>query len=83
MGVVLSCLLVCCASSRAITKPAIVTRRAASLRRGGMDITGVLGRVMFEVMIRPATMLPQASRLIGPITRAVFSLIGDRVLKRG
>lgn len=83
LGVCLNCLLVNCASSRAIKSPAKVTRRAASLRTGGIVIVGVLGRTMLEVIRRPARMLPQARRLIGFRTAALFSLIGERALNRG
>jgi len=48
-----------------------------------MVMMGVLRGVMLEVIIRPATMLPQASRLIGLITAGLFSLIGERAGKRG
>ena len=61
----------------------IVTIRAPSLRRGGIDITGVFRGMMFEVIRRPATMLPHASRLIGLITAGLFSLMGERELNRG
>lgn len=79
----LYCLLVSDASSRAIRRPKTVTARAASFNRGGIDITGVFDRVMFEVINRPAIMLPQANRLIGLITAGLFSLIGERELNRG
>lgn len=82
-GVVLNCLLVKEASSNAVRTPIIVTVRAASLRRGGIVMMGVLKGIMFEVIRRPATMLPQASRLMGLITAGLFSLIGDRELNRG
>ena len=71
------------ASSRAVRSPRIDTPRAANFSRGGMDITGVLMGRMFEVIRRPAMMLPQASRLIGLITVGLFSLIGERELNRG
>lgn len=71
------------ASSRAVRRPISVTRRAASFSRGGMDITGVLGSTRLEVISKPATMLPHASRLIGLITAGSFSLMGDRALNRG
>lgn len=83
MGVVFSCFEVRLASSSAVTSPAIVTIKAASLRTGGMVITGVLKGRILEVKIRPATMLPQASRLIGLITCGSFSLIGERGKNRG
>lgn len=83
IGVGLNCLLVRDASSRAIIKPRMVTARAASFSRGGIDITGVFKGVMFEVIRRPAIMLPHARRLIGLITAGLFSLIGERELNRG
>lgn len=82
-GVTLNCFEVREASSRATKRPIIVTIKALSFRRGGMVITGVLEGRKFEVMIRPATMLPHARRLIGLITEGLFSLIGDRAGKRG
>lgn len=82
-GAGLNCLLVRDASSRAVSRPRIVTASAASLRRRGIDIIGVFKGVMFEVISRPATILPQASRLIGLMTAGLFSLMGERALKRG
>lgn len=82
-GVVWYCLLVRDASSRARIRPVIVTRRAASLSRGGIVIMGVFKGVMFEVISSPATTLPQAKRLMGLITEGLFSLIGERELNRG
>lgn len=82
-GVGLYCLLVSEASSSAVRRPIIVTVRAAALRRKGMDITGVFMGVILEVIRRPAITLPQARRLIGLITVELFSLIGERGLKRG
>lgn len=82
-GVVLYCLLVRDAISRARTRPVIVTRRAANLSRGGMVMIGVFRGVMLEVIRSPAMMLPQAKRLIGLITEGLFSLIGERALNRG
>lgn len=61
----------------------MVTIRAANLRRGGIVITGVFIGRMFEVIKRPAIMLPHASRLMGLITAELFSLMGDKELKRG
>ena len=59
------------------------TTRAASFRVGCMVMTGVFsGRTLF-VIRKPATMLPQASRLMGLITAVLFSLMGEHVLKRG
>ena len=83
MGVGLNCLVVSDASSKAIIRPPIVTIKAASFRRGGMVMTGVFNGRMFEVMRRPAIMLPQASRLMGLMTAVLFSLIGERGLNRG
>lgn len=71
------------ASSRAISRPTMVTIRAASLSKGGMDITGVFRGIILEVIRRPAMILPQASRLIGLITAGLFSLMGESGLKRG
>lgn len=39
--------------------------------------------IKFDVMMRPATMLPQASRLIGFNSVGSFSLIGDKGKNRG
>ena len=83
LGATLCCLLVREASSRATTRPAMETTRAASFRRGGMVIIGVLRGKMFEVINNPATMLPQASRLIGLSTEGLFSLIGESGRNRG
>lgn len=83
IGVDLNCLLVSMASSIAISRPRIVTARAASLRRGGIDITGVFRGVMFEVISSPAMILPHASRLSGLITAGLFSLMGESGLNRG
>lgn len=83
MGRGLNCLLVSEASSRAVIRPRIVTASAASLSSGGIDITGVFSGRMLEVISNPATILPQARRLIGLMTAELFSLMGDRELKRG
>lgn len=79
----LNCLFVSDARSRAVRSPMMVTRRAASLIRGGIDITGVFNGIMQEVITKPATMLPQARRLIGLITVGLFSLIGESDGNRG
>lgn len=71
------------ASSKARTNPRTETIRAVSLRRGGIDIIGVLRGRVFERMIKPATILPITSRFKGLITAGLFSLIGERELKRG
>lgn len=83
LGVGLNCLAVRDASSRAISRPAIVTARAASFSSGGMVMTGVFSGRMLEVIRRPAIMLPQASRLMGLMTAVLFSLMGERALNRG
>lgn len=82
-GVVLNCLLVSDASSNAIRRPEMVTRRAANFNGRGMVITGVLEGSKFEVIRSPAIMLPQASRLMGLMTEGLFSLIGATAVKRG
>lgn len=82
-GVCFDCLLVWEASSKAIIRPRIETMRADNFRRGGIDITGVFKGEIVEVIRSPATMLPQASRLRGLITAGLFSLMGERGLKRG
>lgn len=61
----------------------IVTTRAASLSSGGIVIIGVFRGVRLEVIRRPATILPQAKRLMGLITAGLFSLMGDNGLNRG
>lgn len=76
-------MLVRLASSRAIKSPVMVTKRAESLRSGGIVITGVLGSTMLEVMSRPAIMLPHARRLMGLITAGLFSLMGESGTNRG
>lgn len=83
LGVVLNCLLVNDASSSAMRRPKMVTRRAANFKWAGIVITGVVVGRKFEVIRSPAMMLPQASRLIGLITDGLFSLIGAVVVKRG
>ena len=60
-----------------------MTVRAASFRRGGKVMTGVFRGVILEVIKRPATMLPQARRLMGFRTAGLFSLMGESVLNRG
>ena len=79
----LNCLLVRDASSRAMSNPKIVTVRAASFSRRGIDITGVFSGIILVVIRRPAMMLPQASRLMGSMTARLFSLIGESALNRG
>lgn len=76
-------MLVSDANSSAVRRPRIVTIRAASFSRGGIDMIGVFKGVILEVIRRPAIMLPQASRLMGLITVGLFSLMGERALNRG
>ena len=83
IGLILTCLLVKDASSRAVRRPRMVTIRALSFRLGCIVMIGVFKGVIFEVIKSPAIMLPQASRLIGLITAGLFSLIGERGGKRG
>lgn len=83
MGVTLNCLEVMVANSKAVKSPRIVTIRAANFRRGGIVMIGVFSGIMFEVRIKPATMLPQARRLIGLMTAGSFSLIGESGRNRG
>lgn len=83
MGVVLNCLFVRAVNSKANNRPAIVTARAANFRGMGMVMIGVFEGRKFNVMMNPAMMLPQASRLIGLITSGLFSLIGDAGRNRG
>lgn len=82
-GVVLNCLFVREASSRARRSPAIDTARAAIFSRKGIVMMGVFRGEIFEVIKSPAIMLPQASRLRGLITAGLFSLIGESELNRG
>lgn len=83
VGVIFICLLVRLASSMAVNRPMIVTKRAAIFRVVGIVMTGVFAGRRFWVMISPAVMLPQASRLRGLITNGLFSLIGHRGENRG
>lgn len=83
IGVILSCLLVIDASSRAVSRPKMVTIRALSFRTGCMVMIGVFNGIMLEVIIRPAIILPQASRLMGLITAGLFSLMGEKGRNRG
>lgn len=82
-GLGLNCLFVSVASSRAVRSPNTVTVRAASLSRGGIDITGVFRGIVFEMRMSPAMMLPQARRLRGLMIIGLFSLIGGSGLNRG
>lgn len=83
VGVRLYCLLVRDAISIASARPRTETARAASFRPRGMVRTGTLEAARLEVIRRPARTLPKASRLIGLITAGLFSLMGERGLKRG
>lgn len=67
----------------AVSRPIIVTIRAAIFKVSGIVMIGVLEVRKFDVIINPAIILPQASRLIGLITDKLFSLIGDRGVNRG
>lgn len=82
-GVILICLEVVVASARAIISPVIVTASAASLSEEGIVIMGVLDGRKYEVMIRPAIMLPQARRSIDAVTAGLFSLMGEKEENRG
>lgn len=68
VGVILICLVVVVASARAMRRPAIVTVRAAILRERGIVIIGVFDGRKFEVIIKPAIILPQARRSIDAMT---------------
>lgn len=46
-------------------------------------MTGVFKGVSEEVRMRPAIMLPQASRLRGLMIKGLFSLMGEREGNRG
>lgn len=83
MGVTWICLFVKAVSSAAAKNPIIVTVRAATFSEKGIVMTGVLKERKFEVIMSPAKILPQASRLRGLITRGLFSLIGGRAENRG
>lgn len=71
------------ANSIAIKSPIIVTIKAAIFRAIGIVIMGVLKGKKLEVIISPAIILPQASRLIGLITNGLFSLMGESGRNRG
>lgn len=71
------------ANSIAIKSPIIVTIKAAIFRAIGIVIMGVLEGKKLEVIISPAIILPQASRLIGLITNGLFSLMGESGRNRG
>lgn len=69
--------------SIATIRPTIVTRIAAVLADKGMVRIGVFIGGIFEAIISPAIMLPQARRLIGFSAVGLFSLIGLRDGDRG
>lgn len=81
--IILICLEAVVANVRAMIRPRIVTIKAAILRGRGIVITGALCGKKFKVIIRPAMILPQARRSIGIIIIGLFSLMGDKVEKRG
>lgn len=83
LGIILICLLVIAASSIAVNSPITVTKIAANFSRGCIVIIGVFKGRKLHVIISPAIILPQASRLIGLITKGLFSLIGDKGRNRG
>lgn len=83
IGTIFTCLLVMLASPMAVNKPRMVTVRAAILRVVGMVMTGVFIGIKLWVIINPAIILPQASRLMELITSGLFSLIGERGRNRG
>lgn len=80
---ILTCLDVMDASSMAVSNPRIVTISALSFKAGCIVMIGVFSGTILDVIRRPATILPQASRLIGLMTAGLFSLIGERGRKRG
>lgn len=83
LGDRVNCLEAWVANSRAMISPSAVTVRAVSLIEVGIVISGVLSGKTFDVITRPAIILPQASRLIGFKTSFRFSLIGESALNRG
>lgn len=82
-GVSFICFVVRLASSTAAASPIIVTIRALAFSEKGMVIIGVFVGGKLLIMIEPAMMLPQASRLMGLITSGLFSFNGDRAENRG
>lgn len=63
-------------SSRARMIPATVTRMAVVFVSRGIVIGGVCVGVMYDVISRPAMMLPRARRVIGLVICGLFSFIG-------
>lgn len=70
-------------SSKARAMPSIVAMIAAVFVRVGMVIGGVFVGVMYDVMSRPARMLPRARRVSGFVIMGLFSFIGVFVGMRG
>lgn len=83
IGVVLICLFVKDERSKANNSPRTVTISALSFRVVCIVITGVVRGKILEVIKRPASTLPPASRIIGLITAGLFSLTGERGGNRG
>lgn len=67
------------ANSRARRMPSAVTVMAVIFVGRGMVIGGVCVGVMYDVISRPARMLPRARRVIGFIICGLFSLTGATV----
>lgn len=79
----LNCVFDKVVSSRAIKKPIIVTKIAVNLMVEGIVIMGDFAGTIFEVITRPAMMLPQANRLIAFRLGLEFSLMGGKTENRG
>lgn len=65
-------------SSRASTTPRRVITMAVILMESGMVIGGVFAGGMYEVIRKPAVMLPRARRVIEESTAGLFSFIGTK-----
>lgn len=63
-------------SSRARIRPRVVAMMAAVFVNMGIVIGGVCVGVVYDVMSRPAMMLPKARRVIGLRVSGLFSFIG-------
>lgn len=63
-------------SSRARAMPSIVAVMAAVFVERGMVIGGVFVGIIYDVMSRPARMLPRARRVSGAVIVGLFSFIG-------
>lgn len=81
--VVVGSLLVNRLSSMAMSRPMIVTVKAASFRIGGIVIGIIEVGGIFIVRMNPAKILPRVRRVIGFVRFGLFSLIGDIGGKRG